>query len=465
MPFRSENRRDGEKEFSIMAISDISNEYLCCEGSQRLVVWLANRVDPQGPFTTSKSNDPRSPVQTIPEAVIVELLNRLKKPPPREFRTDGTKEAYIERLAYDIIPLELRCGWSNPIEITPEKVNKLIEATTRRNWIEWIQKPRGWCLRRTPLGEEAWEAKPPQPTIDDWRLVVPILLKVLYRAKNDPSVAGDPRLMGKGIKEHFLSVWLSHLGVAKSSFDDALETIEANGLVSRSKWPFLDRLTGRMGVPPIFLNLRGETAALAGARWEFVARGVTEAKFQAQYVFRRSGEIWEVCFESERVQLKHVKGLELIQFLLRYPNSQAPFPAIFLMKGNLSQTNLVNSFQEVMDNDTKRNIEERFNEIEEQIAEATQLGDLGRVESLQNEQRFLAAELGKAFGLGGEACNLAGQSSGQLARAAVARRRDIAFRKIKQFCPRLFEHLKSSICTEGVSFAYRPVLDLPWQFD
>jgi hypothetical protein len=104
----------------------------------------------------------------------------------------------------------------------------------------------------------------------------------------------------------------------------------------------------------------------------------------------------------------------------------------------------------------------RLQEIDEDIASASEFGDNERVARASVEREYLLRELARAFGLGGQG-RRAGAAS-ERARAGVTRAIRLAIKRIASLDAGIGEHLERTIRT-GTYCAYMPDPRAPvlWQ--
>jgi hypothetical protein len=108
---------------------------------------------------------------------------------------------------------------------------------------------------------------------------------------------------------------------------------------------------------------------------------------------------------------------------------------------------------EILDQRAKDAYRRRLAEIEDDIEQASEAGDIERAAQADAEREFLVRELGRAFGLGGRARPAA--SASERARVAVTRAIRQAVGRIAVHHPQLGEHLERTIRT-GTYCAYFP---------
>jgi hypothetical protein len=117
----------------------------------------------------------------------------------------------------------------------------------------------------------------------------------------------------------------------------------------------------------------------------------------------------------------------------------------------------------LLDARAKEAYRRRLTEIDEDIAEATSMADLGRIAQAQAEREFLLRELSRAVGLGGR--DRRAGSAAERARVSVTRAVRQAMARIRAHHVPLADHLERVVRT-GADCAYRPDPRVPvtWTF-
>jgi hypothetical protein len=186
-------------------------------------------------------------------------------------------------------------------------------------------------------------------------------------------------------------------------------------------------------------------------------------------VFRRNGEFWEVRLDGADTRAIGLsKGMDHIAYLLSYPNICKAIPALQLQGAAADLPTEVGedvhgggSFQPVLDPEAKVSYRKRLLEIEEELAEAREHHDLGRIEKLEEEKASLLEELARAAGWQGKDRQLGPDGPERRAAKAVGNALDRAYSRIEKQVPALAKHLREAIKREGNGFAYRPGPESP----
>jgi tetratricopeptide (TPR) repeat protein len=172
---------------------------------------------------------------------------------------------------------------------------------------------------------------------------------------------------------------------------------------------------------------------------------------------RHEGDTWAVTFDGCTVRIRDRKGVRYIARMLAEPERE--FHVLDLVAAETgvavdADAAALGDAGPLLDAKAKAAYRRRVSEIEEDIAEAERLGDIGRGAAAQCERELLVRELSRAFGRGGRDRPAAG-SAGERARASVTRAVRQAILRIAEYHPSLGAHLERVIKT-GAFCAYAP---------
>lgn len=170
-------------------------------------------------------------------------------------------------------------------------------------------------------------------------------------------------------------------------------------------------------------------------------------------IFKKEQAIWHMVFDGVEITMPDLKGFHDISRLLFRPEEQ--IHCTDLMGGESSMDE--NDY--TMDGKARSQYENRIRELQEDIAEADEIHDLGRKEKLKEELEYLLDHLEKNLGLGGKPRKL--KSSAERARAAVTLRIRGAIKKIDKHHPTLAKHFTNSLRT-GIYCSYSPEEAVEW---
>jgi hypothetical protein len=162
------------------------------------------------------------------------------------------------------------------------------------------------------------------------------------------------------------------------------------------------------------------------------------------------GGLWLVGPEDSATQLTALRGFGYVRELLRRPGQ--PVAALDLVGAGTGVAD-ESSLGEVLDQQALRAYRQRLATLDEELSEAQEWSDLGRIERVETEREALLSELSRATGLNGRS-RLTG-SSQERARIAVKKALNAAVGRIATVDAALADHLQTRIHT-GLSCSYEP---------
>jgi hypothetical protein len=161
------------------------------------------------------------------------------------------------------------------------------------------------------------------------------------------------------------------------------------------------------------------------------------------------GEIWTLSFGHEVLRLKDTKGIRLLAALVQEPQREFHVLDLESPEGPVDG----GDSGELLDDTARRDYRRRMREIATELEEAQIFQDLGRIESLTNEQEFLGQEIARAVGRRGSSRR--GGGAAEKARVNVQRRLKDAIRRINEQSSAAGRHLTRSLRT-GTYCSYEP---------
>ena len=205
----------------------------------------------------------------------------------------------------------------------------------------------------------------------------------------------------------------------------------------------------------------------------------TTAVENDEYTFIKEDDFWTIIFEKKILRpIKHEKGLLYIHYLLRNPGTEInafelsklsnPVPSTDLSKESTT-SGLENEFitsdpfshaGDAIDSEALEIYRVQHREIIEEINEAKNNNDIGRVEKLLEDKEGLENHLTKSTGLGGRPRKLT--DIADRARNTVSKAIHKAMRHLEPKCPELVAYLKGNIHIGFVS-TYKPEHDIEWK--
>ncbi len=172
--------------------------------------------------------------------------------------------------------------------------------------------------------------------------------------------------------------------------------------------------------------------------------------------FHCEGDYWSVSFSSQTVRVRNLKGMRYLARLLVQPAREHHVVDLVAAETGNAEAVLTYGLSDagpILDARAKDAYRRRLAEIDEDLDEASVLGDADRAAQAQSEREFLVRELAGAVGLGGRDRRAA--SSSERARAGVTRAVRQAIARISELHPNLGEHLDRTIRT-GTYCSYVP---------
>jgi tetratricopeptide (TPR) repeat protein len=158
----------------------------------------------------------------------------------------------------------------------------------------------------------------------------------------------------------------------------------------------------------------------------------------------REGEGWAAEFDGERVVLPDLKGLHDLRRLMDSPGEE-----IHCL--DLDERIAEGPGEAMLDEKARAALKARLRDLQEDLAEAEDMNDLGRAERLREEMDRIVETFSAALGLGGRRRRLG--DSTEKARTTVTWRIRHALRRIDAVHPALGRHLSQRVTT-GTFFRF-----------
>lgn len=175
--------------------------------------------------------------------------------------------------------------------------------------------------------------------------------------------------------------------------------------------------------------------------------------------FRLVGESYQIHFEGKPITLPNSVGLWYLRELLSHPNQSFDPIELEAARTGVNGRSSASSQGESFDFEARRQYAQKLAEIEEEISEAAEFNDQGRLEKLQEERQAIIDHVTKASGKGGKARVTTDASR---ARKNIRQQLQREIERMKRTSPELAEHLR--IAFQGDALCYRPTVDPQWQF-
>ncbi len=178
--------------------------------------------------------------------------------------------------------------------------------------------------------------------------------------------------------------------------------------------------------------------------------------------FHCEGDTWSLTFGGRNVRLRDLKGLRYLAWLLAEPGREFHVLELVALEREPPDSGSGDASTgdsgPLLDARAKEAYRRRLSEIEEDLAEATSMADLGRIAQARTEREFLVRELSRAVGLGGR--DRRAGSASERARASVTRAVRQALARIREHHEPLADHLERVVRT-GTHCAYLPDAQAP----
>ena len=174
---------------------------------------------------------------------------------------------------------------------------------------------------------------------------------------------------------------------------------------------------------------------------------------------RREGDVWSIAHGDEMVRVRDMKGLHYLVALLREPGRE--LHALDVVGADVDAEAGAAGGSDAATRSAQR---ERLAELRDELEEAEERHDVGRVALLRAEMEEIADELTRAVGVGGSQ-RRAG-SLAERARLNATRALRKAIDRIAADCPRLGHHLSNSVQTGRIcSYREDPTYPVSWRIE
>jgi uncharacterized protein YihD (DUF1040 family) len=190
-----------------------------------------------------------------------------------------------------------------------------------------------------------------------------------------------------------------------------------------------------------------------------------------EYVFRHSSHGWEVKYGGQQsIQLPELKGLTLIQTLLRHPGKAISVVDLLQMgAASIVSDARVDSDsmrttawegEPVLDKQAQKDVKAELDRLVAEAELARESGNEERLSELTEEIIAIREHDNRTRGLGGRQRAL-GSEVEQFRKTARAQYRT-ALKCLRASLPALAQHLTDNV-RSGRRFVYRPPSPLPWE--
>jgi len=162
------------------------------------------------------------------------------------------------------------------------------------------------------------------------------------------------------------------------------------------------------------------------------------------------GDVWKVSWRGMEAVVRGTKGLGMLAQLVQREGQEIH---VLDLSGS-DRAISAGDAGPALDPEARKQYRARIGDLEEQLEEARELGDVGQADSLQTELDFLTRELSRAFGVGGRERRPG--SAAERARVNVRRRIKDAIERIAEQNAELGAYLENTVKT-GSYCKYSPM--------
>jgi hypothetical protein len=225
----------------------------------------------------------------------------------------------------------------------------------------------------------------------------------------------------------------------------------------------LARAANLLGDPEAEARLRVramETYERLGAPWwrdrlrswrPFVAEPQPAPRATRVHLHPLPGGLYLIGPDGKALPMRALRGFGYLRELLRRPGQ--PVAALNLV-GAGSPVAVQSGLDNLLDRQALLAYRQRLRELDQELAEAQEWSDIGRLDAIEGERDALLGELAGATGLRGRSRNLTG-SSQERARIAVKKAITAAIDRVATIDEPLAQHLRIAVTT-GLSCSYQP---------
>ncbi len=341
------------------------------------------------------------------------------------------------------------------------------ERIVNTNLDELLQAPSG-LISIAYLSEVAFQLKDLERASKLYALMLP------YRDLNVETGLGVAAI---GSTEHYLGLLataLEHWDAADTHFTRALESNTRMGAwpwVAHTQYSYATMLKGRghAGDSEKARMLRDrciESARSLGmkdllARAESIEFETVETPSVRVETgeFKQHGDFWTISYSDLEFRLKDQLGLRYIAHLLNTPGTEVHSAELLAAgRGEPRRVAPEAHGEPVLDRKAQLAYRGRAETLREELEQAKDFNDIGRMERIREELNFIRDELSRSIGLGGQSRRMG--SAGERARVSVTRTIKSALGKISIHHPELGAHLQATLRT-GTFACYNPDPRIP----
>jgi tetratricopeptide (TPR) repeat protein len=169
-----------------------------------------------------------------------------------------------------------------------------------------------------------------------------------------------------------------------------------------------------------------------------------------QFALERQGDVWQVRLNQQTALIRSSKGLSILADLIARPGTEIHVLDLAITAPQSDSGDA----GPMLDQSARKQYQQRFRDLQEELEEANEFGDLGRADTIRSEIDFISIELSRAFGIGGRERRASGDA--ERARVNVRRRVKDAIQRISEQLPDAGRYLENTIKT-GTYCRYTPM--------
>ncbi|XZE35824.1 hypothetical protein SH501x_001368 [Pirellulaceae bacterium SH501] len=175
--------------------------------------------------------------------------------------------------------------------------------------------------------------------------------------------------------------------------------------------------------------------------------------------FKLVGESYQISFQGKPITLPNSVGLWYLREFLSHPHQTFDPIDLESVRTGVNGRSSTSSTGESFDAEARKQYAQKLADLEEEITEASEFHDWGRLEKLQTDRQAILDHVTKASRKGGKARVTTDASR---ARKNIRQQVKREIERIEGSSPELAEHLR--IAFQGDPMCYRPTTDPQWQF-
>lgn len=179
---------------------------------------------------------------------------------------------------------------------------------------------------------------------------------------------------------------------------------------------------------------------------------------RSPFVFRRVNQVWVLKFDGKTVLMGDAYGLHYIARLLAEPDRDLWASHLLAAVMGIDPRVTAGAAEQVADKTAISAYRKDYVDLQEELEEAREMSDLGRIEEIQTKMDALATELSRVVGLGGKPRE---RSSIDNVRKRVSTAVSRAIDSIRAEHEILGKHLDGFI-SSGTIFRYAPDRAIHW---